>query len=71
MSVVRSAKNVSVFFNAERRDINELDAIADTLAAGPSAAVPAPRTRTNLSSAHGLAAHAQQHPDRALSAPGQ
>jgi hypothetical protein len=42
-------KNVSVFFNAERRNINDLDAIAET-PAGPSDAVPSPRTRTNLSS---------------------
>ncbi len=42
-------KKVSVFFNAERRNINDLDAIAET-SAGPSDAVPSPRTRTNLSS---------------------
>ncbi len=43
------SRKVSVFFNAERRNINNIDAIAET-AAGPSDAVPSPSTRTNLSS---------------------
>ena len=49
------SKKVSVFLNAERRDINDLDAIAET-PAGPSGAVPSPRTRTNVSSRFDLAA---------------
>ncbi len=42
-------KKLSVFFNGEHRDINDLDAVATT-PAGPSEAVPSPRSRTNLSS---------------------
>jgi hypothetical protein len=52
-------KNLSVFFNGERRNINEVSAIdgPSAIAAGtvdalgnPIQAVPAPRTRTNISS---------------------
>ncbi len=42
------SKKVSVFANGERRNINNYDAIAETLA-GPSDALPSPRTRTNIS----------------------
>ena len=42
-------KKISIFFNAEHRNINDLDAVATT-PAGPSDAVPSPRSRTNVSS---------------------
>ena len=43
------SKKVSVFFNGEYRNINDLDAVATT-PAGPSEAVPSPRSRANVSS---------------------
>jgi hypothetical protein len=43
------SKKISVFFNSEHRSIDDLDAIAAT-PAGPSEAVPSPRSRTNFSS---------------------
>jgi len=44
------SRNVSIFFNAERRNVNELAAIASTPLTPYGLAVPAPRTRTNISS---------------------
>jgi Carboxypeptidase regulatory-like domain/TonB dependent receptor len=42
-------KGLSIFLNAEHRNINELDAIAETPFTPLGEAVPSPRSRTNLS----------------------
>jgi Carboxypeptidase regulatory-like domain len=42
-------KKLSIFLNAERRNINDLDAVAETPLTPAGEDVPSPRTRTNVS----------------------
>jgi Carboxypeptidase regulatory-like domain len=43
------SKRLSVFFDAEHRDIHDLNAVADTVFTPQGEDVPSPRSRTNLS----------------------